>query len=199
MEEGLVISDFRQTDAPIVYVNEGFLRLTGYAYDEIIGRNCRFLQYEKTDVEELQRLRYAISEGEPITVELWNRARDGREFLNRLSLVPVYGNGETRESKAPSYYVGIQSDITDLRLAQERSARLDTLQITMRTVNDIVMNAFNGLQSFRESLKTVSHDDGEIEQFDAIVGDAVRKLRQIEALRELNRDTSRGVDILKYQ
>ncbi|MDA3951034.1 MAG: PAS domain-containing protein [Spirochaeta sp.] len=208
MEEGLVITDHRQPDAPIVYANKGFIRLTGYAFDEIVGRNCRFLQYEKTDSGELDRLRSAIAHGEPVKVELWNRSKEGREFLNRLSLVPIYGDraatiatktASKHDTDSPSYYVGLQSDITDLRHAQERSARLDTLQITMRTVNDITMNAFNGLQSVRESLNGSSQHQDDIALFDAIVGDAAARLRRIEGLQELDTDSSRGVDVLKYE
>ena len=41
---GVVMTDARQFDHPIMYVNPAFEALTGYKADEIIGRNCRFLQ-----------------------------------------------------------------------------------------------------------------------------------------------------------
>ena len=76
MEEGLVIFDNRQPDVPIVYVNDGFLDLNGYSFDEVVGYKCRFLQCDRTDQEELDRVRHAISHGEKVTVELWNQRKD---------------------------------------------------------------------------------------------------------------------------
>jgi len=195
MEEGLVISDNSLPDAPMVYVNDGFLRLTGYSYDEVIGRNCRFLQCEETDNAELETLRNAIKSGEKTVVELWNQRQNGERFLNRLSLIPV-----AEGSAPPRYYIGIQSDITKLRDAQETAARVDTLKLTMRTVNDIVLNAFNGLQTFREMLaqgRTVS--DSDIAFFESIIGDATGRLRKIESLEKLERATDRGIETLKYE
>lgn len=212
MEEGLVISDNRQPDIPIVYVNDGFLELTGYSFDEVVGYNCRFLQCDRTDQEELDRVRHGISHGEKVTVELWNQRKDGSAFLNRLSVIPVYefvaesGKRPTEVAdsayatgRAPSFFVGIQTDVTTIRQAKEDAARLETLQLTMRTVNDIVLNAFNGLQMYRELLRqTHNVDEATLAEFDTIVTDATRKLRKIEGLQRLGTDSTRGVDVLKY-
>jgi PAS domain S-box-containing protein len=212
MEEGLVISDNRQPDLPIVYVNDGFLELTGYSFDEVVGYNCRFLQCDRTDQKELDRVRHAISHGEKVTVELWNQRKNGSTFLNRLSVIPVYElvaesverPGEVSgfvqpAGRAPSFFVGIQTDVTTIRRAQEEAARLETLQLTMRTVNDIVLNAFNGLQIYRELLReTHNVDEATLAEFDTIITDATRKLRKIEGLKLLGTDSTRGVDVLKY-
>ena len=47
INEGIAVADPSQPDAPMVYVNDAFLRLTGYSREECIGRNCRFLQVRR--------------------------------------------------------------------------------------------------------------------------------------------------------
>ncbi len=116
--EGITISDLRQDDDPIVYANEGFARLTGYAVEEAVGRNCRFLQGPDTDPETIQRLRRALDEGAACSVDILNYRKDGTPFWNRLSITPVCGaDGEL------THYVGVQSDITARKQAEEDLAR----------------------------------------------------------------------------
>jgi len=67
---GITLSDPDQDDNPIVYANQMFELITGYEQEEIIGRNCRFLQGEERDQEELQALREAIGKRESVTVTL---------------------------------------------------------------------------------------------------------------------------------
>ena len=70
----------------------------------------------------------------------------------------------------------------------------------MRTVNDIVLNAFNGLQIYRELLRqTHNVDEATLAEFDTIVTDATRKLRKIEGLQLLGTESTRGADILRYE
>ena len=59
--QGVLITDTHQDDNPIIYANAGFSRLTGYGLEEILGRNCRFLQGEGTDPGTVVRIRQAIA------------------------------------------------------------------------------------------------------------------------------------------
>src|SRR5579883_1572289 len=61
----IIVTDPRQPDNPIVLVNEAFCRLTGYRQEEILGRNCRFLQGPDTHPEAIKALREAIAAGRP--------------------------------------------------------------------------------------------------------------------------------------
>ena len=105
--EGIAIVDARMPDMPLIYVNEGFERLTGYSAAEVIGKNCRFLQGPGTDPVGLEKLRSALRENRECTLLLRNYRKDGSSFWNRLSITPVRdGSGEV------SHFIGVQSDVT---------------------------------------------------------------------------------------
>jgi PAS domain S-box-containing protein len=107
---GITITDPKQEDNPIIYTNDKFVELTGYPRDEVIGRNCRFLQGDETREEARAEMREAISNAEAVTVELRNYRKDGEMFWNRVNIVPVSEkNGETE------HFVGFQQDVTDQR------------------------------------------------------------------------------------
>ena len=112
--EGITISDLRLPDNPLVYVNRGFSEITGYSREESIGRNCRYLQGPDTNREKAAEIRNAIAERRACVVELLNYRHDGTQFWNRLSLTPLHdASGEA------THYVGVQSDMTKEREANE--------------------------------------------------------------------------------
>jgi two-component system, cell cycle sensor histidine kinase and response regulator CckA len=111
--EGILITDARQPDHPVVFTNPGFERLTGYTVEETIGRNCRFLQGAETDRESVERIRDAVAREEHVQAELLNYRKDGTAFWNHLSITPI------RDAEgAVTHFVGIQQDVTRLRQAQ---------------------------------------------------------------------------------
>lgn len=113
---GVVIADATHPDEPVVYVNEAFEEITGYDADEFLGRNCRFLQGPETDREPVVRMREAIDEGRPVSVELQNYRADGSTFWNHVRISPV-----TDENGDLTHLVGFQEDVTEKR---ERRRRL---------------------------------------------------------------------------
>lgn len=104
---GVTLSDPDQPDSPLVYVNRVFEEMSGYTQDEMIGRNCRFLQGEDHDQPELETLREAIKQHQPCTVTLRNYRKNGERFLNKLSIRPLVD----RENRV-IYYLGIQYDLS---------------------------------------------------------------------------------------
>ena len=68
----MLITDPQQDDNPIVFANQAFTKLTGFDRADVIGRNCRFLQGDKTDRAEVARLRQAITDRMAIELELLN-------------------------------------------------------------------------------------------------------------------------------
>ncbi len=112
--EGITIADARLPGRPLIYVNEGFERLTGYAAAEVIGRNCKFLQGPDTDPLTIAAIRAGLQAQRSFTVEILNHRKDGARFWNRLSITPVRGaDGQV------SHLIGIQSDVTERREAEQ--------------------------------------------------------------------------------
>jgi PAS domain S-box-containing protein len=104
---GVTLSDPDQPDSPLVYVNRVFEEMSGYTQEEMIGRNCRFLQGDDRDQAALQTLRDAISRHEACTVTLRNYRKNGELFLNKLSIRPLVD----RDGHV-IYYLGIQYDLS---------------------------------------------------------------------------------------
>ncbi len=112
--EGVTISNPRLPDNPVIYANAGFERLTGYSIDDVVGRNCRFLQGEGTDATAVEGIRNAVRHGRECTVQLLNYRKDGSPFWNRLSITPVRNS-----SGELTHFVGVQSDITEQKKTEE--------------------------------------------------------------------------------
>ena len=119
--EGITIADARQPERPLIYVNDGFTRLTGYTPAEVLGRNCNLLQGEDVDQDTIEVMRRAMREGQDCTVEILNRRKDGTPFWNRLSISPVRDDGGE-----VTHFIGIQSDVTQRREAEARLRRLNS-------------------------------------------------------------------------
>ena len=106
----MVITDPRQSDNPIVLANKAFLDLTGYSADEVLGRNCRFLQGEGTSPAVVREIRSAIAEERELEIEILNYRKNGSTFWNQLGLSPVHDGGGRL-----LYFFSSQIDVTNLR------------------------------------------------------------------------------------
>ncbi|AID31309.1 PAS domain S-box-containing protein/diguanylate cyclase (GGDEF)-like protein [Mesorhizobium sp. USDA 4775] len=116
--DGLAISDLREKGMALVYVNRAFQDITGYSSDELIGRNCRFLQGSDRLQPEIQSIREAIARREDVAVTLKNYRKDGSWFWNELRLAPMsIAGGE------PTHYIGLMRDVTASRVAAAQIAQ----------------------------------------------------------------------------
>lgn len=111
-ERAGLICDARQTGTPIVFASESFARHTGYPIDEVLGRNCRFLQGPDTDPAHVEAIRQALRTFTPITLDIRNYRKDGTAFWNRISIRPIRATNGTVESFAA---VQVDVDPTDVR------------------------------------------------------------------------------------
>ncbi|WP_156321243.1 PAS domain-containing protein, partial [Bacillus sp. JCM 19041] len=111
---GVLVTDPDQEDNPIVYMSEGFTKMTGYSKEEVLGSNCRFLQGEDTDRKQIKLIKEAIKNKEPVLVEILNYTKAGHRFWNELTIDPVY-----LEEEDKLYFVGVQRDITKQKLAEQ--------------------------------------------------------------------------------
>lgn len=105
--EPMVLSDARQPDYPMVVANEAFEALTGYRRDEILGRNCRFLQGADTDEDTTRRISRCILAGQGCIEWIVNHRKNGEAFWNLLFISPV----RDRQGDV-LFYFGNQLDIT---------------------------------------------------------------------------------------
>ncbi len=143
----IVITDPNLPDDPLVYVNPAFEETTGYAAEEALGRNCRFLQGEDRDQPALAGLRSAVLEGRQSTVLLKNYRKDGTLFWNELSIYPVRD-----EEGRVTNFVGVQNDVTERIRAEEvlEEIRRAERRRIARDLHDIVLQDLSGaLQSLR--------------------------------------------------
>jgi PAS domain S-box-containing protein len=114
--DGIVVAEQEGDDHIMIYVNEAFERLTGYHRDEILYRDCRFLQNDDRDQEAVAEIREALKHDRPCRVILRNYRKDGTLFWNELSITPVVHSRDQL-----TYYIGIQKDVT-ARVEAEREA-----------------------------------------------------------------------------
>ena len=201
----MVVTDPAQPDNPIVFCNVAFQNLTGYAREEIVGRNCRFLQGPDTDPEMVDKVRQAIRGNYDVDVDLLNYRKDGSTFWNALHLSPVSDkNGVVR------FFFASQMDVTDRVEAQntvnqqkelvEREverrtadlrAALDAKTILLHEVDHRVKNNLTMIGSLLR-LQVRSIDDS------AMAAKLESMLERVDALAVVHRQLYQSSDITSF-
>ena len=167
----LVLSNPGLDDNPIVFANEAFEALTGYLRKDVIGRNCRFLQGEKTEPDRAAELRRAIEAGEEVTVDITNYRADGTPFRNRVSVAPVRA-----EAGEVSLFLGIQRN-----LDEEEDGAADLLA----QLAEIQHRVKNHLAMIVSLIRLQAGAEGASADYDMLA-------RRIEALQLLYQELSAG-------
>ncbi len=133
------LSDPNAKDQPIVFANRAFIDLTGYDEDEIVGRNCRFLQGPDTDPKSVEKIRTALDNESVVVVELVNYRKDGTRFWNALHLGPIYDDNDNL-----LYYFGSQWDVSDVHAARADEAHAKAMS---RELSHRMKNMFSVIAS----------------------------------------------------
>ena len=107
--ESIVISNI---DAEIEYVNNAFIKNTGYSREEVIGQNPRILQSGKTPRESYERMWHALTEGKTWNGEFVNQRKDGSEYIEYVYISPI-----KRTDGITTHYVAVKEDITEKKKA----------------------------------------------------------------------------------
>ncbi|AWN51075.1 PAS domain S-box protein [Methylobacterium sp. 17Sr1-1] len=106
----MILTDPRQPDDPIIFANRAFQQLSGYSSEELLGRNCRFLQGPDTNPADVRAIRDALKAKRDLAIDILNYRKDGSPFLNELYISPVCdADGELL------YHFGSQVDVTGYR------------------------------------------------------------------------------------
>ena len=157
---GIVITDATVPDHPLVYLNVGFERITGYSREEVIGKNCRFLQGTDRNQPALAQLRQALQEDRECRIVLRNYRKDGTLFWNEFSISPV------RDATGKlTHYIGVHRDITELKQAQtalEQQVLRERLVGAMRSrirrtlnLQEVLTTAVEEVRKFLQTDRTV--------------------------------------------
>ncbi len=134
VSDSVLITDPNQLDNPIIYSNPAFSRMTGYQAEEVLGRNCRFLQGSGTNQQTIERIDACLARREEVNATVLNYRKDGKPFWNELKISPVFS-----EEGDLLYFVGIQRDITEYKQAEEALRKSEErFQLIARATNDAV-------------------------------------------------------------
>jgi PAS domain S-box-containing protein len=148
VDEGVLITDPSRPDNPVIHCNEAITRITGYPREEIVGRNCRFLQGTDRDQEARETLRDAVAREVPCRVLIRNYRRDGEMFWNELSLSPVRdAAGRT------THFVGVLHDATERVRLQEAREQYE------RALQSLAVRVVRAEEGERRRIATELHDE----------------------------------------
>ncbi|WP_288587500.1 hybrid sensor histidine kinase/response regulator [uncultured Methylobacterium sp.] len=137
----MIVTDPRQPDNPIIFANQAFRAMTGYTPEELVGRNCRFLQGPETDRETVAEVRRAIAERKEIATEILNYRKNGSTFWNALFVSPVYD-----QKGDLVYFFGSQLDVSRRRDAEEALRQSQQMEALGQLTGGIAHDFNNLLQ-----------------------------------------------------
>lgn len=188
MGVGLTVVDAKKRHLPLIYINQGFTKMTGYNKKDVLNKNCRFLQGDGTNQNELNKVRKAIKEKAATSVILKNYRKDGSYFWNQFIISPVFDQND-----GLAYYIGLQFDVTkDINQKNDVDKKVEELSKFDRVTGLMNLSYFKkNLQMvidqekagaiLRINLKrfrNVNNSYGE-EQSDKILLEVAERLRQV--------------------
>ncbi len=119
-------ADPEQPDQALVHVNDAFCALTGYAREDVLGTNCRFLQGKLTRKQESDTIRAGIDAERYVITRLLNYRRDGRIFDNALQV------GQLRDTRGRVRFLfGLQWDVSGTVEELDAGAQVDVRDRTL--------------------------------------------------------------------
>ena len=190
MVEGCIVVDATKDDMPIIYVNDRFTGLTGYTREDVMERNCRFLQGPDTDPATVVQIRESIHKEELFEGEILNYRKDGTPFLGELRIVPI----RDRKGKV-TRCVGSLRDITEERqLARESCELAKSLAHVSR------------MGTLSELFAAITHEINQpLTAISSNVGAALRNIKAgnpdmqdiCEILEDIVADSKRSADVIK--
>lgn len=201
----MIVTDPNQSDNTIIFCNEAFRKMTGYSDDEIIGRNCRFLQGPDTDRETVSKIREAIVAGQDVAIDILNYRKDGSTFWNAVFISPVRD-----EAGKIIYFFASQLDFTnvksreaDLAAARHKAeaevakhtanlrSALEARTLLVHEVDHRVKNNLLTMASIVKMQARVTRDDGRRKTLMSV-------LNRIEALSTVQRKLFTLDDVSKF-
>ncbi|NIJ69438.1 histidine kinase famiy protein [Xanthomonas sp. 60] len=147
----MIITDPHQPDNPIIFANRAFVEMTGYALDELIGRNCRFLQGPETNQDSISEVRAGIRETREVATEVLNYRKDGSTFWNALFVSPVFD-----DDGRLVYFFGSQLDVSRRRDAEDSLRQAQKMEALGQLTGGIAHDFNNLLQVMSGYLEMIT-------------------------------------------
>ncbi|KAI4318598.1 hypothetical protein MLD38_032279 [Melastoma candidum] len=194
LQQTFVVSDFTKPDCPIIYASSGFFAMTGYSQNEIIGRNCRFLQGPRTDQDEVAKIRSAVKTGRSYCGRLLNYKKNGTPFWNLLTLTPIKDDeGNTIRFIGMQVEVSKYTEGTVDKAVRPNGLPQSLIRYDARQKEDALCSITEVVQTVkdpRSHIKDISNDivgkDEELEKFylDSVPPDPTRNTRNSTPSRQ---------------
>lgn len=147
----MAVTDPNQPDNPVVFVNRAFLDLTEYTEEQVLGRNCRFLQGQETDARTVAEVRNAVREQRAVAVDILNYKASGKTFWNALFIGPVFD-----EQGKLLYWFSSQMDITRRRISEQSFLQAQKMEAIGQLTAGLAHDFNNLLQVISGNLEVAS-------------------------------------------
>lgn len=198
IQDVVLVTEAEPIDPPgprILYVNRAFEQMTGYTALEAIGQTPRMLQGPETSAEARARIRQALQNWQPITIELINYRKDGRPFWAELSITPI-----ADETGYYTHWVAVQRDVTERRRIEAQQRQRSRLESVGQLSAGIAHN-FNNLlaviQGYGEMLRRdVAHSPQLVRRLESILRAARRGSELVQELMVFSRQRDGQPQIL---
>jgi diguanylate cyclase (GGDEF)-like protein/PAS domain S-box-containing protein len=182
---GVVIADARLDDLPIIYSNQAFTKITGYSAEEVLGKNCRFLQQEDRNQAAVHTVREALNNFQQVNVVVRNYRKDGTPFWNELFIAPVED-----DAGDVTHFIGVQNDISaqkqiESTLAYNASHDVLTALPNRALVSDRIVQAASMAKRYKRTMAVLYLDLDEFKLINDALGHLLGDRILIEASRRL--------------
>lgn len=142
VRSAIIVCDALDPEFPITYINPAFESLTGYGADEVLGKNCRFLQGSDRDQSSRQIIRKALLERRPVRAILRNYHKDGRLFHNELFIDPI-----SDRHGVVTQFVGCQNVIESPNSAYLQAQASERYRCLTPRERDVFIKMANGYKN----------------------------------------------------
>lgn len=149
LNDTVMITEASPLDEPgprILFVNDAFLRLTGYSREEVLGRSPRFLQGPDTDRQKLHEIRDALERQEAVRVEILNYTKAGAKYWVETDVAPLFDS-----SGRLAHFVAVQRDTTERReneqALRESEARHQRAASQLKKITDSSLDVICSLDA----------------------------------------------------